>query len=138
MNDEMARYLGEGLRSEDAKHDRVLLVNRIIFGLCALFLLLLAVTWPTRADAGTLTYENPYTIIRFLDTPCDLDVPAKAALKAAVGMFTVVAVTPFGSFPVGQEEHRGCWLRDEHGYKTVWDDGESIEFKADDVRDVGV
>ena len=82
----------------------------------------------TNAAADTLKFENPNAVIRLLDKPCALDVPEKASMKLAVGDFTVVARTPFGMFPMGREDHAGCWKRVSDGYETVWDDGEKIKF----------
>lgn len=65
MNEQMAREVGQYLNSEDAKHDRAILVNKSIFWSCvlgaAVFVALYfgSVIYGARAHAADLSYTWP-------------------------------------------------------------------------------
>lgn len=125
---------------EEAKVERGVLrkVIAVLGALCLIVLLAIAATWPTKAHADTRKYENRMATVRFLDSPCEIDVPEKAKLRAAHGSFTMMARTPYGMYPLGRQDFKGCWKLVEDGYESVWEDGQSITFPAAEVRPEGV
>jgi len=111
------------------------IVGACLVGAFVAFLLIYCVS-PARAD--TRKFENQNAIVQFLDAPCELNVEGKADMRSAQGDFTMIAQTPFGMFPMGRIDMKGCWKLTEAGYETVWEDGEKITFRAKDVQTEGV